>query len=136
MRNIILSALMVLLMAFNAQAGDLAGIWNAEVTESLTNCKTLGWDYVGNYTIEIFQSKNNLIIQGERPNVKYMGRLNDENPNIGHLSATYMDDGGYVTELVDVEFIEGDTGKGGVVWRWSDGVYSCGGSFSFLLTRK
>ena len=54
---------------------------------------------------------------------------------MAHLQATYIKDGGYVTELVDIDFGYGKTAKGEVVWRWSDGVYACGGSYSFTLTR-
>lgn len=137
MRNIItIMALFILLAAFPAMAGDYGGTWKAEVTESLTACEDLGRDFVGHYTIEVFQSKDNLIVQAQRPNVRYIGKLKAENPNMAHLQATYTKDGGYVTELVDIEFEGGVAAKGGVVWRWSDGVYACGGSYTFVLTRE
>lgn len=137
MRNILIliSALFVLLVASPVSAGDYGGIWKAEVTESLTACEDLGRDFVGHYTIEVFQSKDNLIVHAERPYVRYIGKLKAESPSVAHLQATYIKDGGYVTELVDIEF-EGQTAKGGVVWRWSDGVYACGGSYTFVLTRE
>jgi len=137
MRNIqiVILALVVILAAPIALAGDYGGTWKAEVTESKTTCKDLGRDSVGHYTIEIFQSRDNLIVQAERPNVRYVGKLVPDNPNKAHLQATYIKDGGYVTELVDIEFEDGKAAKGGVVWRWSDGVYACGGNFRFILTR-
>lgn len=137
MRNILItiSALFILLIAPPALAGDYGGTWKAEVTESHTACEDLGRDFVGHYTIEIFQSKDNLIVQAERPNVRYVGKLKPDNPNMAHLQATYIKDGGYVTELVDIDFGDKKTAKGGVVWRWSDGVYACGGSYSFTLIR-
>jgi len=138
MRNIIItiSTILILLTASIALAGDFGGTWKAEVTESHTSCEDLGRDKVGHYTIEVFQSKDNLIVQAERPNVRYVGKLKPENPNMAHLQSTYIKDGGYVTELVDIEFVDVKNAKGGVVWRWSDGVYACGGSYTFVLTRE
>ena len=137
MRNmlILISAIVLLLTASPAIAGDYGGTWQAEVTESLTTCEDLGRDFVGQYTIEVYQSKDNLIVQAERPNVRYVGKLMTDNHNKAHLQATYIKDGGYVTELVDIDFDDSQTAQGRVLWRWSDGVYACGGSFSFVLMR-
>jgi hypothetical protein len=41
-----------------------------------------------------------------------------------------------VTELVDIDFKDPESGTGGSVWRWSDGYYECGGSFKFTLKKK
>ncbi|MGL1861244.1 MAG: hypothetical protein OCC46_01840 [Pseudodesulfovibrio sp.] len=134
--TITLLVVAVLLTSAPGWAGDFGGTWNAEVTESQTACEDLGRDFVGQYVIEVFQSKDNLIVQAERPNVRYVGKLVAENPNAAHLQATYVKDGGYVTELVDMEFVDKNSAKGGVVWRWSDGVYACGGSYTFVLTKQ
>jgi len=47
----------------------------------------------------------------------------------------YVDDGGYVTELVDIDLSSDTTGSGRSVWRWSNGYYSCGGNFTFTMEK-
>jgi len=135
MRNILLTVLFILLAATPTSAGDYGGVWKAHVTESMTTCEEIGRDKVGEYTIEIFQSEKKVIVQAQRPNVRYTGKFLADDPNAIHLNSTYEEDGGYVTELVDLFFENGATAHGNVVWTWSDGLYTCGGTYQFNLKR-
>lgn len=136
MKKILLTTIFVLLMVTPAAADEFGGIWEAEVTKEMTVCEEIGRDKVGHYTIEVFQSDKNLIVQAQRPNVRYFGKFLEDNPMAAHLQSTYEEDGGYVTELVDMVFNDESSASGDVVWTWSDGVYSCGGTYSFVLNRK
>ncbi len=65
----------------------------------------------------------------------YEGVVNPNKPGKVHVNGTYTDDGGYVSELVDIDFADYTKGKGTGVWQWSDGYYQCGGRYKFTLTK-
>lgn len=134
--NILICVFTLLLIANGAFAEDLSGKWLADVTSAETQCEDLGWDPVGNYTIEIFKGEKSIIIVPQRPHVRYVGKFLTDMPNKAHLRATYMKDGGYLTEIVDITFENSQSATGKTLWQWSDGVFACGGSYSFVLKRQ
>jgi len=134
--SVIIAVFVFLLVASGAFAEDLSGQWSADVISADTRCEDLGWDPVGNYTIEILKGEKSIIIVPERPHVRYVGKFLPDIPNKAHLRATYMKDGGYLTEIVDIDFKNSQSATGKTVWQWSDGVFACGGSYSFVLKRQ
>jgi hypothetical protein len=115
---------------------DLSGVWNAKVTESITHCENIGKAAPGDYSIEIVQNGIKLSIDTESIPTPYVGTVNVGKPPRAHVRNTYHQHGGYVTELVDIDFKDEDSGHGGSTWRWSDGYHQCGGNFKFTLEKK
>lgn len=134
--NFILAFTVFIFICSPVTAEDLTGDWNATVTESFTYCENLGKDYVGNYSIRITQTGNVISIVGER-GITWTGIIKNENSKHAHVRATFNKDGGYVTELIDIDFDASlKEGRGGSVWTWTDGLFQCGGSFKFKLKKK
>jgi hypothetical protein len=127
---------MVLLLSRQALAEDYSGTWIGTVTETLSHCKDLGKAEPGDYLLTITQKGNDIMIMENVNQRPFKGKLRPEDPRHVHVRATYTTDGGYVTELVDIDFVNAESGTGGSVWRWSDGYYECGGSFKFTLKKK
>lgn len=115
---------------------DLNGTWKATVTDSLSHCKKLGKYEPGDYIIHITQKGSSISIFDETSQTEYVGAVKQGAPNHVHVRTTDNLHGGYVTELVDIEFENEQAGKGGSVWRWSDGLFECGGSYKFTLLKK
>jgi hypothetical protein len=65
----------------------------------------------------------------------YRGVINPQRPQNVHVQGAYNDDGGYVTEMIDIVFASESAGEGQSVWNWSDGYYECGGRFKFTLEK-
>lgn len=137
MKTVLIMMSVMLVATCTAVAQDaFTGQWIAEVTESTTHCERIGKDLLGEYHLTFNLEGTELTLQGQRDHVTYHGILNPADPLKAHVQATYNEDGGYVTELVDIAFSEdGASGQGGVTWRWSDGLHQCGGSFLFILKR-
>ncbi|MCG6919053.1 MAG: hypothetical protein LJE88_02820 [Deltaproteobacteria bacterium] len=123
----------VSLLSVPGFALDLNGIWNVTVTDSITHCAGAGKGKVGDYTIALTQKGDKITIIGQASQTRYVGEAKQGAPNHVHVHSTDNLHGGYVTELVDIDFDNDQTGKGGSVWRWSDGLYQCGGSYKFTL---
>lgn len=126
----------VSLLSVPVFALDLNGTWNATITDSLSHCKKLGKYEPGDYTINLTQKGNNISIIEKESQTRYVGTVKQGAPNHVHVRSTYNLHGGYATELVDIEFENDQAGKGGSVWRWSDGLFECGGSYKFTLLKK
>ena len=114
---------------------DYSGQWLGTITESVNHCKNLGKAEPGEYKLTIRHKGNEIIVMENVVQRPYTGVFNPQQPQIAHVIGTYVDDGGYVTELVDIEFKSDTTGNGKSVWRWSSGYYSCGGNFAFSLVK-
>ncbi len=67
--------------------------------------------------------------------ITYYGKVDMENPMIIHYWASYLKDGGVVTERLQFEKSDETNGKGKSEWNWSDGLMSCGGQYSFTAVQ-
>jgi hypothetical protein len=114
---------------------DVNGQWIGTITETLNRCDNLGKAKMGDYKLTITHKDNDIVVMENRVKRPYTGVFNPKRPQFAHVHGAYVDGGGYVTELVDIEFENDTTGHGKSVWRWSDGYYSCGGEFSFTLVK-
>ena len=135
------AALVLLIGAIIIQPGlssgaDYSGQWVGTITESENRCDNLGKAKLGKYTLTITHKGNDLVVMENLVKRPYSGVFNPSNPQIAHILGSYVDDGGFVTELVDLEFESDSTGNGKSVWRWSNGYYSCGGKFSFTMLKQ
>ena len=108
-----------------SHGNDYSGQWLGTITESKNLCKKLGKAEPGDYKLTITQQGEDIVIMENVVQRPYRGRINPERPNFFHVQGSYVDDGGYVSELVDIEFESETAGKGISVWRWSDGYYAC-----------
>ena len=114
---------------------DYSGQWLGTITESINHCENLGKAEPGEYTLTITHKGNDIVVMENIVRRPYTGVFNPQRPQIAHVVGTYVDDGGFVAELVDIEFESDTTGNGKSVWRWSSGYYSCGGNFNFSLVK-
>lgn len=116
-------------------AESYGGQWLGTVYDSINRCKRLGKAEPGDYILTIIHDGADITIMENVMQRPYVGVVNPNRPGKVHVQGTYIDDGGYVTELVSIEFDNYKMGKGQSAWRWSDGYYECGGSFSFTLKK-
>lgn len=114
---------------------DYSGQWLGTVTESVNHCENLGKAEPGDYKLTITHKGNDIVIMENVVQRPYTGVINPERPDFVQAQGSYVDDGGYVTEMINIEFVGDTTGKGKSVWRWSGGFYSCGGRFNFTLKK-
>lgn len=115
---------------------DYGGQWLGTITKTENNCKKdLGKAGLGNYKLTIIEKGKDLVIMENVVKRPYTGAFNFQQQRIARVHGSYVVDGGYVTESVNVEFIDEATGKGDSVWRWSNGYLACGGRFNFTLVK-
>lgn len=132
---LILFASVVLLSPDLSHGSDYSGQWLGTITESRNLCKNLGKAEPGDYKLTITQKGGDIVVMENVVQRPYTGRNNPGQPHRFRVQGSYSDDGGYVNELVDLEFSSDTTGTGKSVWRWSDGYYACGGTFAFTLEK-
>ena len=118
-----------------SHAVDYSGQWLGTITESKNLCENLGKAEPGDYKLTITQKDNDIIVMENVIQRPYSGVINPERPYLVQVQGVYIDDGGYVTEIVNIAFESDIAGKGQSVWRWSDGYYACGGIFDFSLAK-
>lgn len=121
-----------------ARGRDFSGQWLGTITESINRCDNLGKAKPGEYKLTITHNVNNIVVMENVVQRPYTGVFNPQNRQFAHVQGSYVTHGGYVTELLDIEFDSGNNekGKGKSIWRWSDGYYSCGGTFNFTLVKQ
>ena len=112
-----------------------SGQWLGTVSESINRCKGLGKAEPGDYKLTIIHDNADITIMENVVQRPYIGVVNPDRPRKVHVQGSYVDDGGYVTELVNIEFSDDNQGEGQSVWQWSDGYYACGGRFTFTLKK-
>ncbi len=66
----------------------------------------------------------------------FAGTVNHQDSSKAHLRGVIAMEGGYISEIVDMELVDADHLRGGTVWHWSDGVFQCGGSLTFTGRRE
>lgn len=117
-------------------AGEFDGKWIAKVTESTSSCKNIGKDFEPQYVVYLKQQEGNTITATvESTGHVFQGVRQAANLNLIHLMGSFLKDAGIVTEYFDLEMSDNNTGKGGTVWSWSNGMYNCGGSYNFTIER-
>jgi hypothetical protein len=115
---------------------DYSGQWLGTVTKTENSCKKdLGKAKLGDYKLTIMHKGKDLVVMENVVQRPYTGPFNSQQPGIARVHGSYVVDGGYVTESVNVEFVDDATGKGDSVWRWSNGYLACGGRFIFTLVK-
>jgi hypothetical protein len=127
--------IIVMLPSARCVAQDYSGQWLGTITESVNRCERLGKAEPGDYKLTIIQKDNDIAIMENVVQRPYNGTLDPGRPGEVQVSGAYNDDGGYVTELVDIEFENDSKGAGRSVWYWSDGLHGCGGHFQFELKK-
>jgi hypothetical protein len=124
---------LLLTLASPATAQNYSGQWLATVSESVSWCKNLGKVETGDYKLTIVHKGNDVTLLENVVQRPYKGIIDPKRPHSLHVSGSYIKDGGYVNEMIDIGFDNDRTGQGGSVWQWSDGYYECGGRFKFDL---
>ena len=137
MRNHILILLLGLLLgpAGGAAAQDYSGQWLGTITASLNRCENLGKAEPGDYKLTIVHKDGEILLMENVEQVPFRGVVNPRRPRNVHVQGAYNDDGGYVTQVIEIVFASAAVGEGQSVWNWSDGYHSCGGRFKFRLEK-
>jgi hypothetical protein len=124
-----------MLIPGNGFAQNYSGQWLGTIIESKNRCENLGKAEPGDYKLTIVHKDNDIMIMENVVQRPYKGIIDPQSPQKVDVYGTYSDDGGYVTERVDIVFDNVSTGSGESTWRWSDGYYQCGGQFRFRLEK-
>lgn len=126
---------LVLSLTSTVSAQNFSGQWRGTVSESVNRCERLGKAEPGDYKLTIVHKDGDIMIMENVRQVPYKGVIKPNQSHNVFVQGAYEDDGGYVTELLEIEFINEDEGRGHSVWNWSDGYYQCGGRFNFTLKK-
>lgn len=126
---------LVLTLTSTVSAQNFSGQWLGTVSESVNRCERLGKAEPGDYKLTIVHKDGDIMIMENVRQVPYKGVIKPNPPHSVFVQGAYEDDGGYVTELLEIEFVNESEGRGHSVWSWSDGYYQCGGRFNFTLKK-
>jgi hypothetical protein len=136
MRAYTLLVLIVILSPCTVLGADYNGQWLGTIIESIDRCQRLGKGEPGDYKLTIIHEEDgDLTLMENVVQRPYSGVVNPKKPSAAVVQGTYVDDGGYVSEMVNIDFKDESTGRGMSVWSWTDGYHSCGGRFSFTLEK-
>ena len=116
-------------------AQNFSGQWLGKVTESLNDCDRIGKTEPGDYKLTIVHKNEDIMLMENVEQVPYRGVVRPDRPLKVFVQGVYDLHGGYVTEMLDIEFDDAQKGQGQSVWSWSDGYYQCGGRFKFGLEK-
>ena len=117
-------------------AGEYDGLWRASVTRSSTTCKTIGRAIEGDYTAEIKQGEGlTVILSVKETGTVFQGVRMKADPRVMLLRASFLREAGIVSQKVNIEMNDSNTGRGNANWSWSDGLMICGGGYEFNLKR-
>jgi len=115
-------------------AQDYSGQWLGEITESINRCEDLGKAEPGEYKLTIVHKDSEIMLMENVVQRPYHGGIDPEDSRKFHVQGAYNVDGGYVSEMIDIVFINAQQGSGQAVWSLSDGYHQCAGRFEFELT--
>ena len=118
-----------------AYAQNFSGQWLGNVTESLSRCEGIGKVEPGDYKLTIVHKDEDIMLMENVEQVPYRGVVNPKRPGKVFVQGVYDIHGGYVTEMLEIVFDDGQKGQGESVWYWSDGYHQCGGRFKFGLEK-
>ncbi len=125
----------LLIQPLSVLAENYSGQWLGTITESNNRCESLGKAEPGEYKLTIVHKDNEIMIMENVVQRPYKGVINPQRPQNIYVNGAYNEDGGYVTEMVDIVFTDEEKGEGQSVWSWSDGYHQCGGRFKFKLEK-
>ncbi len=114
---------------------DYSGQWLGTITKSVNQCENIGKAELGDYKLTILHKEDEVTIMENVVQRPYTGQINVEQPERVQVKGSYNDDGGYVSEILDIHFTSDSKGSGMSTWGWSGGYYSCGGHFTFTLEK-
>ncbi len=112
-------------------AQNFSGQWLGNVTESLSRCEGIGKVEPGEYKLTIVQKDEEIMLMENVEQVPFRGVINPKQPLKVFVQGVYDIHGGYVTEMLEIQFEGERRGQGESVWSWSDGYHECGGRFKF-----
>ncbi len=135
---ILITAASLLLCAPSClMAGEYDGIWTATVTKASSTCKTIGKAIEGDYTAEIKQGDGlTMVMTIKETGTVFQGVRIKADPRIIMLRASFLREAGVVSQKVNIEMTDQNSGKGNASWSWSDGLMICGGNYEFILKRN
>jgi hypothetical protein len=116
-------------------AQNFSGQWLGNVTESVNHCERLGKVEPGDYKLTIVQKDEEIMLMENVEQVPFRGVINPQQPLKVFVQGVYDIHGGYVTEMLEIQFEGERRGQGESVWYWSDGYHQCGGRFKFGLEK-
>ncbi len=137
LKHILAGMILCLFSVTQSSAGEalvtVEGVeWKSTITYQSSACKSIGQNIDKSHTFVIIaKTENKVVIVHRKSGVSYYGKVDTENPMIIHYWASYLKDGGVVTERLQFEKSDKKNGKGKSEWNWSDGLMSCGGQYSF-----
>jgi hypothetical protein len=123
-----------------ATAQDLVTVegveWVSTITHQSTACKNIGQNIDKTHTYVILaKTEKEVVVVHRKSGISYYGKVDTENPMLIHYWASYLKDGGVVTERLQFKKSDDTNGEGRSEWNWSDGLMSCGGQYSFTATK-
>jgi cytochrome bd-type quinol oxidase subunit 1 len=125
----------IFVQTVSAWAVDYTGQWRGTITTSENRCKNLGKGKPGEYVLTFIQKDNEIVAMENIVKRPYRGVVNPSHPEFVHVVGSYVTTGGFVTEMVDLEFQSETAGTGKSSWQWSNDFFSCGGNFAFTLEK-
>ena len=110
--------------------------WKSTITQQFSGCKNIGQNIDKTHTYVILvKTDKKIVVIHRKSGISYYGKVDTENPMIIHYWASYLKDGGVLTERLRFEKSDETNGKGRSEWNWSDGLMSCGGQYSFTAVQ-
>ncbi len=110
--------------------------WKSTITHQSSACKNIGQNIDKTHTYVILvKTDKKVVVVHRKSGISYYGKVDTENPMLIHYWASYLKDGGVVTERLRFEKSDETNGKGRSKWNWSDGLMSCGGEYSFTAVQ-
>ena len=133
--SICLCSFLLLASASHVSAQNYSGTWLATVSESVSWCIDIGKTEPGEYKLTIVHKDNDVTLLENVVQRPYKGFIYPKRPLNLDVNGSYIEDGGYVNEMINIAFENDSAGEGGSMWQWSDGYYQCGGRFKFDLKK-
>lgn len=118
-------------------AGEYDGTWQGTVTKSSSTCKYIGKAIEGDYTAYIQQDEGATItLTVKETGTVFHGIRMKADPRIIQLQASFLREAGIVSQKINIEMIDENTGNGNANWDWFDCLMICGGNYAFTLKRE
>jgi len=122
-------------------AGEYDGQWLATVNKASSTCKSIGRAIEGDYDAVIKQEQGQtLTLTVTKTGTVFHGiKLksgSEKDPHLMRLVASYLEEAGIISQEMNIEMIDTNSGTGDTTWSWSDGLMICGGQYTFTLKRK
>ncbi len=136
-KRVLFGAVLCLFPLTHAAAGEnlvnIEGVeWKSAITGQSSSCKSIGKNIASTHTYVILsKTDDKVVVVHRKSGISYYGKVDKDNPMIIYYWASYLKEGGVLTERLTFEKSDEMSGRGKSVWNWSDGIMSCGGEYSF-----